>query len=47
MVAGFLAGYLPHHDYDEALHLGICAGSATAFTMHLAEKDAILKLAKG
>ncbi len=47
MIAGFLAGYLPHHDYDEALHLGICAGSATAFTMHLAEKEAILKLAKG
>lgn len=47
MVAGFLAGFLPHHDYDEALHLGICAGSATAFTMHLAQKDAILALAKG
>ncbi|WP_337609566.1 hexose kinase, partial [Acidaminococcus fermentans] len=47
MVAGFLAGYLRNKDYGEALHWGICAGSATAFTMHLAEKEAIEQLVKG
>ena len=47
MVAGFLAGYLQHKDYGEALHWGICAGSATAFTMHLAERESIEELIKG
>lgn len=47
MVAGFLAGYLRNKDYEEALHWGICAGSATAFSMHLAEKEAIEELVKG
>lgn len=47
MVAGFLAGYLWHKDYGEALHWGICAGSATAFTMHLAERESIEELIKG
>lgn len=47
MVAGFLAGYLRNKDYEEALHWGICAGSATAFSMHLAEKEDIEKLVKG
>lgn len=47
MVAGFLAGYLRHKDYGEALHWGICAGSATAFTMHLAERESIEELIKG
>lgn len=47
MVAGFLAGYLKNKDYAEALHWGICAGSATAFSMHLATKEAIEELVKG
>lgn len=47
MVAGFLAGYLKHHDYAEALQWGICAGSATAFSMHLATGEAIEELVKG
>lgn len=47
MVAGFLAGYLKNRDYEEALHWGICAGSATAFSMHLATKEAIEQLVKG
>lgn len=32
MVAGFLAGYLDTNNFEEALKLGICAGSATAFS---------------
>lgn len=41
MVAGFLAGYLRTGDYDCALKLGIAAGSATAFSLGLAEKSKI------
>lgn len=47
MVAGFLAGYLKNRDYAEALHWGICAGSATAFSMHLATREFVEKLVKG
>lgn len=47
MVAGFLAGYLRNKDYGEALHWGICAGSATAFSMHLADRVSIEELIKG
>lgn len=48
MVAGFLAGYLKYKDYGEALHWGICAGSATAFSIALASGNDIKKLiAKG
>ena len=47
MVAGFLAGYLKNKDYAEALAWGICAGSATAFSMHLATGEAIEELVKG
>lgn len=41
MVAGFLAGYLKTGSYEEALKLGTAAGSATAFTSWLADKDQI------
>lgn len=41
MVAGFLAGYLNHHDYKEALRLGSACGGATAFSHDLAEKELI------
>lgn len=44
MVAGFLAGFLQTGDYDHALKLGIAAGSATAFSLGLASKEAIDKL---
>ena len=43
MVAGFLAGYLETGDYSKALELGICAGSATAFSEGLATKSDIDK----
>ena len=43
MVAGFVAGYLSSKDYKEALKLGICAGSATAFSEGLATKSDIDK----
>ena len=41
MVAGFLAGYLKHHDYSEALRLGSACGGATAFSKDLALKETI------
>ena len=44
MVAGFLAGYLETNDFENALKLGICAGSATAFSYGLATKTEIDKL---
>ncbi len=36
MVAGFLAGYLSMGNYDDALAMGLCAGSASACSRHLA-----------
>ncbi len=44
MVAGFLAGYLKHHDYSEALKLGSACGGATAFSEDLAQADLINKV---
>lgn len=44
MVAGFLAGYLESNDFEKALKLGICAGSATAFSYGLATKKEIDKM---
>ncbi len=44
MVAGFLAGYLTNQDYGYALKLGTAAGSATAFSIGLAEKQDIEQL---
>lgn len=43
MVAGFLAGYLETEDYGYALRLGTAAGSATAFTSWLADREEIRK----
>lgn len=46
MVAGFLTGYLKSGSYEEAFHMGICTGSASAFSERLAtqaEVDDILK----
>lgn len=41
MVAGFLAGWQQTRSYRHALKLGIAAGSATAFSLGLADKAAI------
>ena len=46
MVAGFLAGFLETGDYSYALKLGTAAGSATAFSLGLAEKKRIEELLK-
>lgn len=44
MVAGFVAGYLRSKNYKEALRLGTAAGSASAFSLGLATKEAIMEL---
>ncbi|AEV30433.1 1-phosphofructokinase [Sphaerochaeta pleomorpha str. Grapes] len=41
MVAGFLAGYLKTGDYKQALRMGVCAGSASAFSYDLASRQDI------
>ncbi len=46
MVAGFMAGYLESGDYQTALRVGTAAGSATAFSDGLAEKELVLELLK-
>ncbi|SER88477.1 1-phosphofructokinase [Lachnobacterium bovis] len=38
MVAGFIAGYLTKKDYFEAFKMGVCTGSASAFSEELATK---------
>jgi len=43
MVAGFITGYITHHDYSKALKMGIAAGSASAFSKNLATKEEILE----
>lgn len=44
MLAGFLAGYIETNDYEKALSMGICAGSASAFSEELATKEEIMNL---
>lgn len=44
MVAGFIAGFMNHGDYDEALKLGVAAGSACAFLDGLASKEEIMEV---
>lgn len=41
MVAGFLAGYLKSGDYKDAFKMGVCAGSASAFSEELATKEEV------
>ena len=41
MVAGFIKGFLNHHDYCEALAMGIACGSASAFSEWLPQKEDI------
>ena len=44
MVAGFLAGYLEHGSYEAAFRMGVCAGSASAFSEELATKEQVYAL---
>ena len=44
MVAGFLAGYLENGDMEDALCLGVCAGSASAFNEGFAKGDEIMQM---
>ena len=44
MVAGFMAGYMEKQDYRYAFHMGIAAGSASAFSEYLATKPEIEKV---
>lgn len=41
MVAGFLAGWFTKQEYEYAFHMGISAGSASAFSENLATKEEI------
>lgn len=41
MVAGFLAGYLPNEDIQQAFKTGVATGSASAFSEELATKDEV------
>ena len=41
MVAGFMAGWMERQDYEYAFHMGVSAGSASAFSENLATKDEI------
>lgn len=44
MVAGFLAGYLQQENYADAFSMGVCTGSASAFSKELATKQEVLEL---
>ncbi len=44
MLAGFLAGYIAQGNYEKALRMGICAGSASAFSEDLATKAEVENL---
>jgi 1-phosphofructokinase len=41
MVAGFMAGWMEKQSYEYAFHMGVAAGSASAFSENLATKDEI------
>lgn len=44
MVAGFLAGWLKTQDPEYAFRMGLCAGSASAFSEFLATEEAVTEL---
>lgn len=44
MVAGFIAGFLEKEDYEYALKMGICTGSASAFSSELATREEVESL---
>lgn len=41
MVAGFIAGYLASGDYEQAFYMGLCTGSASAFSEGMATREAV------
>ncbi len=46
MVAGFLAGYAKTGNYEDAFYMGLCTGSASAFSEELATKAGVDDLLK-
>ena len=44
MVAGFLAGFLENGNYEKAFRMGVCTGSASAFSEELATEAEVLAL---
>lgn len=46
MVAGFMAGWLSKQDYRHAFHMGVAAGSASAFSENLATAEEIADVLK-
>ena len=44
MVAGFVAGYQESGDYEYAFHMGLSAGSASAFSENLATAEEVKNL---
>lgn len=44
MVAGFIAGYEASGQYEQAFYMGVCAGSASAFSEGMATKEAVRDL---
>lgn len=44
MVAGFIAGYLNTGDYKDAFKMGVCTGSASAFSEELATKEEVYQI---
>jgi 1-phosphofructokinase len=44
MVAGFLAGYFERNDYFHAFKMGVCTGSASAFSNELATRGEVENL---
>lgn len=44
MVAGFLAGYIGYGTYEKAFQMGVCTGSASAFSEELATKAQVVDL---
>lgn len=41
MVAGFLTGYIETVDYENAFYMGLCTGSASAFSEELAKRNEV------
>ena len=44
MVAGFIAGFLKYNNYNDALRMGVSAGSASALSKYLATKQEVYNL---
>ena len=44
MVAGFLAGWLEKKNYEYAFHMGLAAGSASAFSENLATREEVSRV---